>query len=143
MIPPSSYIGIDLGDVRVGIALMRKGTSTAIPVGSFPKAKGEAESKIISLIAQEGAEKAIVGLPLSEDGSENQQCEKVKNFCRRLARRCHVEIVLVDEYATSMEARQRLASARKGRGPDRKSGIIDAVSASILLQYYLDSIADS
>lgn len=73
--------------------------NTAVPVGTFNRAQGEAESKIIQLVAERGVQIVVSGLPLSENGEKNSQCQKVENFCRRLMKRLHgVELAFVDEY---------------------------------------------
>ena len=136
----STILGLDVGDVRVGVSIARGGRSPAIPLVAFNRAKGEAEDKILSLIRDEEITLLICGLPLSDSGNETPQCEKVRNFCRRLAKRADLEVVFVDEYASSAEARQKLFGTPGRRKYDRKSGIIDAVSASIILQYYLDTL---
>jgi putative Holliday junction resolvase len=131
-------IGLDVGEVRVGVSVSNPERTLAVPVGVFERAKGAAERQIIELVERDGVQTLVVGLPLSDDGQENEQCEKVRRFCRRIERRCSVSIEFIDEYLTSVEARQRLKQTGKKETVARKKGIIDAVAATILLQAYLD-----
>ena len=131
----TTLLGLDVGDKRVGVAI--SDGRTAVPVGTFNRAQGEAESKIIQLVGERGVQVVVSGLPLSENGDKNSQCQKVENFCRRLMKRLHgVELAFVDEYLTSVEAEQQLRSTRSGRSRGNKAAI-DALSAVIILQDYI------
>jgi putative Holliday junction resolvase len=134
-------IGLDVGEVRVGVSVSNPERTLALPVGIFERAKGEAERAIINLLESQGVSTLIVGLPLSDDGGENEQCEKTRRFCRRIERRCEVSIEFIDEFLSSVEAKQRLKESSIKEVVARKKGIIDAVAATILLQAYLDSKA--
>lgn len=128
-------MALDVGDVRVGVALLDSDAGVPLPHDTFIRAKGEAEKKILSLCEERTIEKILVGLPLNDDGSENEQSEKVRNFVRRLAKRIETPIELIDEYASSEEARQRLYDSGV-RNPE--VGRIDALAASILIERYLN-----
>lgn len=110
----------------------------AVPHATFQRANGQAEKELLELISVKGITKVIAGLPLSEDGSRNEQCEKIERFCRRLSRRAPIEVVFVDELLSTAEAKQRLGLAGGAERIAREKGVIDAVSASILLQTFLD-----
>ena len=129
-------IGLDVGDVRVGVAASDPSGLIASPVGAFERAKGEAEKEILKLIHLKQIKTLVVGLPLNEQGEKTAQSIKTENFCRRLARRAAVEMIFVDEYLSSEEARDRL-SVKRRRGPKQK-GVIDAHSATIILQRFLN-----
>jgi putative Holliday junction resolvase len=131
----TTLLGLDVGDKRVGVALS-DGT-TVVSIGTFNRAQGEAESKIIQLVGERKVDIIVSGLPLSENGEKNSQCQKVENFCRRLMKRLHgVELAFVDEYLTSVEAEQQLKSTKSGRSRGDKA-TIDALSAVIILQDYV------
>lgn len=127
-------IALDVGDVRVGVALFDRGAGVPLPHVTLARANGEAERQIRALCEERVVAKILVGLPLSDDGAENVQSEKVRNFARRLAKRIDIPIEFVDEYASSEEARQRLYDAGV-RSPE--IGRIDALAATILIERYL------
>ena len=87
-----SILSLDVGDVRVGLAIMDEALRLPLPLGVVNRAQGEAERHILALCLERKVTKIVIGLPLSESGSENDQCLKVRNFARRLAQRreyCH------------------------------------------------------
>lgn len=133
----SKIIGLDIGDKRVGIAIGETETRLVSPRKTVLRAKGAAEEEIGSIIEKEQISLAVVGLPLNIRGEKTPQSERVLNFCRRLSRRRDIQIAFVDEYLTSEEA----AGAVDGdRLIAKRSGEIDALSASIILQEYLNSL---
>lgn len=130
-------LGLDIGDVRVGVAVCDLAARVPIPHATFDRAQGGAERAIIELCTERPIERVIVGLPLSDDGSENPQCEKVRQFSRRLEKRIAKPIEFIDEYASSEEAQQRL---REGGVRQPELGRIDALAASILIERYLEKL---
>lgn len=133
-----ALLGLDVGDKRVGVAMLSKGGMLATPVGTFLRAGGKAESEILTLISKHSIETVVVGLPLSDDGEKNEQCQKVEAFCRRLGKRIQVRIEFVDEYSSSYDAEEKIRSSGKRAKALKQKGIIDAAAATIILQTYLD-----
>jgi putative Holliday junction resolvase len=133
-------ISLDVGDKRVGVAIGTQNPKSYAPYAIYDRAKGQAEEKIISLINSREVSEVVVGLPLSENGAINEQCTKIERFCHRLQRRCKVKIVFVDEYASSAEASEKIAELKRLSLVKRKQKKnIDDISASILLESYLDN----
>lgn len=135
----TTLLGLDVGDKRVGSALVLKGTSFPVPHACLDRAKGRAETAILQLINERGIKTVVVGLPLSRDGKKNEQCLRVERFCERLLRRADIEIAYVDEHLTSEEARADFAeegSARVSRAA------IDCRAACLILEGYLRSVRD-
>lgn len=133
-------IGLDVGDKRVGVACSDPSGKMALSRGAWERTNGLAERELVNLILAEGVTMVVVGLPVGENKEKNAQCERVERFCRRLLRRVPVMLVYVDEYASTQEALERLQAAGSSRRvAKRKNGVVDALSASIILQSYLDS----
>lgn len=132
-------LGLDIGDKQVGTALADSSVGIALPHQTFNRAKGDAERRILGLLSERGIATVIAGLPLSEYGEESEQCEKIRNFCRRLQKRAAFTLEYVDEHLTSFQAEQQLEAARIPLRRAKKAGQTDALSASIILQSYLDS----
>jgi len=131
-------LGLDIGDIRVGLALATEEGRLAKAFDTYSRKDGQAEKKIIDLLKDRGISSIIAGMPLSEDNQTNEQCSRVLNFCRRLRRRVNVTIVFVDEYLSSLEAKDLLGLSPEQERLARKKGSIDAVSAALILQAYLD-----
>lgn len=134
-----TIIALDVGDKKVGVAIAAEGSFIATPHATFDRVGGRAEKEILSLIARHKIERMIVGLPLSDTGEKNEQCSKVENFCRRLQKRVKIEIYFVDEYATSFDAEEKLRLSGASGKHLKKSGRLDAASAALILQAYLDT----
>lgn len=132
-----SMLGIDYGEVRVGVSGLESNSRRAIPVTTFSRQR--AESGILGLVSQYGITLLIVGLPLSSDNEESPLCGRIRSFCRRLKRRSAVEVHFEDEYLSSEEAIEVVRSSGKRESQSlRKTGLIDAQAATLILQRYLD-----
>jgi len=134
-----SLLGLDIGEHFVGIAMASAGTSIALPIGTYERKAYKAERKILSLLKENEIRTLVVGLPIGENGKEGLQCAKVRAFCKRIEKRAAVKIVFYDEYGSSDDASLKLCHMRGGRKVAKSSGAMDAVSASIILQGYLES----
>lgn len=133
----TKWLGLDVGDKRVGVSLSDPSRLLASPLGVFDRAAGEAEQRILKLVEDQGISRIVVGMPFSEDGTENMQCRKIMAFCRRLAKRTPVEISFIDEYGSSCESQERLAEAR-GAGSAAGRANLDAAAACLILQQAMD-----
>ena len=91
---------------------------------------------ILSLSQQEGAERIVVGLPWSLDGTLNAQGHRVQEFCDILSSRSPIPVETWDERFSSIEA-EYLLRQRKVK-TSREKGRIDSVAAAIILQRWLD-----
>jgi putative Holliday junction resolvase len=81
-----------------------------------------------------------VGLPLNEQGEETDSSLFVRNYCRRLQKRVEINIEYIDEWGSTIEAKQRLIETKKLPIRSKEKGIIDAQSACIILQSYINSL---
>lgn len=131
-------LGLDIGERRIGVAISDPDGRLALPVGTHER-RGDDVATLIALAKREEAERIVVGLPLSLDGSHGPQAEVAESFAERLRQRGEIEVVLWDERLSSREADHYLRAAGT-RGKAAKAQR-DAVAASIILQSYLDSRA--
>jgi putative Holliday junction resolvase len=144
-----SYLGLDVGDVRVGVAGLENLSALPHPIGTFARANSEAETEVLKLIAARQVGLLVVGLPLGEQNERTSQCESVEKFCRRILRRAPaVQVAYVDEYASTRTAEERFREARAGHSSRRarqseRRGYIDALAAVTILETYLQSLQAS
>lgn len=131
-----TYLALDVGDRKVGVAMADSIVRISLPHGMFIRPNGEAEREILKLIEERQISTLVVGMPLNEDGTKGPQCRRVEQFCRRLLRRCSASIYYVDEYGTSREAQEHLRGNRR-RG-DALASREDAVAAALILKEYLE-----
>lgn len=137
-------LAIDLGSRRVGLALSDEGGKFATPldvltVGSADEALGPVEK----IIASEGVQRVVIGLPLNMDDSIGGAARISIDWGKRLATRIGqaIPIVFVDERLSSFDAEQRLTERKRGgekitRG--QKKQMLDAIAAAGFLQEFLD-----
>ena len=132
-------MGIDYGDARVGVAVSDIMGFMAQGVGTV---KNNGLNKLIEeldkIIKEYSPEKIVVGLPKNMDGTEGFRAEATYKFTERLKKVYDGEIVYWDERLTTMGA-SRFLNETNTRGKKRK-GVIDTVSACLILEGYLNSI---
>ncbi|MEZ4753789.1 MAG: Holliday junction resolvase RuvX [Bdellovibrionota bacterium] len=131
----AKYLGIDVGSKNVGIATADVNSPIATPYGTFDRAQGKSEKKVLELIESEEIKLIIVGLPLDVSGKLSDQCRDILDYTRRLKRRTDVKISYIDEHLSSYEAETKLNQA----GVLQVPGVLDRAAATIILQTYLDN----
>lgn len=130
-------LGVDLGDVRIGIAVSDPDGMLATPVETV-LAEAEPLVRIAALIEQYEAIECVLGLPRSLSGGEGPAAKKVRVFAAELkAAIAPVPVRLFDERLTTRTAEMNLASSKKKKGAKR--AVIDQAAAVIILQAALDA----
>lgn len=132
-----AIIGLDVGDKRIGIA-MAEGR-LAVPVNVIARTDEEDDMQRVAAIAREyDAERIVVGLPRSMNGSIGAQAESVLAFAKALADHISVPIEMCDERLTTVTA-DRLMQESGAKRRKRKENI-DALAAAVILQAYIDGM---
>ena len=127
-------IGLDVGTVRIGVARADTATKIAIPDG-FINVNGQEISEIQRKLRLYNSNILVIGMPRSNNGNQTAQSEFVKQFARQVAATIPgLKIYFQDESLTSVEAERRL----KARKNNYQKGEIDAESASIILQDFIE-----
>ena len=129
-------LGIDHGDVRIGIALSDPTSFLASPLCVLDSTNAGMD-QIAALIAEHEVEKIVVGLPRNMDGSYASATEKVRKFIEKLKRRTAVPVCEWDERLSTVSAHNTLREA--GLDGKQRKGVVDKVAAQIILQNYLDA----
>ncbi len=130
-------VGIDFGDARVGLALSDEGELLASAVGTVQvTGLNDAVRKCAEQIKTLGGEALVCGLPRNMDGSESFRAEKTRVFGEMLAKASGLPLEYFDERLTTVEAYTYLNLT--DYKSSRRRSVIDALSAQILLQAYLD-----
>lgn len=134
-------LGIDVGDVRVGLAESDLDGMIATPVETLPRE--EAVRRILAHAAETDPLRLYIGLPRKLDGSEGPAARKARDLAVELQRAAAStgqelpEIRLVDERLSTVTAHQALhSSGRKGR---KHRSVVDQVAAVMILQTALDA----
>lgn len=130
-------LGVDVGDVRIGIAVSDPDGILATPVETVPAGPG-AIPRIAELVDELEVLECVVGLPMGLSGREGPAAVKVRAFCAELLPAIQpVPIRLFDERMSTTSAHGLLRQG--GRTSRTTRGIIDQAAATVILQTALDS----
>lgn len=135
-------LGIDVGDVRIGVATCDPDGLLATPLETIPAGEGSI-ARLVALAREHHVIEVIVGLPLSLSGREGPAAAKVRQFADDLAAAiAPVELRLVDERMSTMTADSHLRASglagSKQQGKKRRA-VIDQAAATVILQAALDA----
>ena len=133
-------LGVDFGDTRTGLAVSDIGRFLASGIGYVSPGGIEKTADHVAEVARtQKAGAVVVGLPKNMDGSEGFRAERCREFAALLGQRLEgVPIAMIDERLTTMSA-SRYLNETNTRGSRRK-GVIDTLSAEIILQNALDRL---
>lgn len=135
------WMAIDLGDRRIGIAIADPTGTIASPAGFIARRAGH-RVPLTALLDKAAALEArgfVVGLPLDERGEDGPRALEARRLAEELTKRTGFEARLVDERFTTTAA---LRAVREMGGSTRgRKGDVDAIAATVLLQFALEAEA--
>ena len=132
-------LGLDIGRVRIGVAL-------SDPLGDFAQgidvldAGKDWMSLVRDMVRERWVGAVVVGVPVNTDGSRGPEAERVLGIIGKLReaiRDENVEVVPWDERFSTVQAERALLEGDLSRR--RRRSVIDKVAASLILQSYLES----
>ena len=131
-------LGIDFGDVRIGIAISDANAFLAGEAFTLREPNFErAVDALAALVADHGIVEIVLGYPKNMDGTVGVRGEKSELLAALLRERTNCPVVLWDERRTSVDAHRILRES--GKKTKSHKGTVDAVAATLILQGYLDS----
>ena len=130
-------IGIDYGDARVGVAVSDETGFLASAVCTVNvTGMRDACKKVAEKIKELNGTLIVLGLPKNMDGSESFRAEKSRAFAEMIGNATSLEVVFMDERLSTVEAYTYM-NITDFNGKKRRD-VVDALSAQIILQSYLD-----
>jgi len=130
-------VGVDVGDVRIGIAQSDPSGLIATPVETVPRGVGDL-ARIQTLVAERAAIEVVVGLPRSLSGGEGPAAVKVRQFAREVAAAvAPVAVRLCDERLSTVTAEAVLRG--QGKKGQKRRAVVDQAAAVVILQNALDT----
>lgn len=130
-------VGVDVGDVRIGVSASDPDGMLATPVETVP-AGPEALARLADIARERDAVEVVVGLPRSLSGGLGPAARKVRAYAEQLcAAVAPVPVRLVDERMSTVTAEHALRTQGR-RGPARRA-VVDQVAAVVILQSALDT----
>lgn len=132
-------VGIDLGSRRIGVATSDPAGILASPYEVVERGRSHADDhrRLAAIVEEVGAERVVVGLPLSLDGSTGKAAQLVLDEVEELREALPVPVELYDERFTTVTAHQNLME-RKMKA-DARRRVVDKVAAAVLLQAWLET----
>jgi putative Holliday junction resolvase len=128
---------IDFGLRRTGLAWTDPLQIIATGIGHVETKNLEAELK--KLMQRESIEAVLLGFPTRFDGSDTHATQPVREFNAKLEKLYPgLPVHLWDERLTSKMAVQAMFQAGVPKGKRREKGLVDQVSATLMLQEYLE-----
>ena len=133
------YLGLDVGDKRIGVAVTDELGLTAQPVMTLERLRSRREDlrSLARLARRYGVVGIVVGNPLHASGELSPQAEKTQAFAAELGELSGLPIHLWDERLTSHEAHELLYAAGKRRQEHR--AVVDQVAAVLILRSFLEA----
>lgn len=132
-------LGIDLGSKRIGIAVSDRSGTIAGPLTVLQRSGDRSvdHRRIKALIEEEEAERLVVGMPFSLDGSIGRAAQGAMDEVTEMASVVGVPIDTWDERLTTVTADRTMIEAGMSAPARRK--VVDKVAAAVMLQGWLDS----
>jgi putative Holliday junction resolvase len=120
-------LALDYGSARCGVAVSDPSGTLATPLEPVLRpATRKGLHRVVTLVEELGAERVVLGLPLSLGGGDSAQTRETREFAERLRQRLKVPVELYDERFTTALARQAGGSAS-----------LDSRAAAVLLDEWL------
>jgi putative Holliday junction resolvase len=130
-------VGIDIGSVRIGIAVSDPDGVLATPVHTVQRQRdGSDLAQIDSIVVERDAVEVVVGLPRSLSGHDGAAADAARAYAQRLAARLEVPVRLVDERLSTVQAEADLRAA--GVRSKKQRPVVDQAAAVVVLQAALD-----
>ena len=134
----SRILGIDFGERRIGLALSDALGITAqgLPTLDTKKIK-DICTHLENIIKEKNVAKVVVGMPKNMNGTIGSKGMEVKEFIQALIKKTKIDVIPWDERLSSV---QSLKAMREMGTKQKHKGVVDRISATLILQSYLDSL---
>lgn len=130
-------MGLDYGKARIGIALSDIMGFLATPLTTLKRTTLDSDIAFLKkIIIENSVETVVIGLPLEMSGNKGSIAKETEEFANILSNETETKVVFVDERLSSIEAEEQLKLTIKSW--EKRKQLLDQVSASIILQSYLD-----
>ena len=132
-------IAIDYGRKRTGLAVTDPLQIIANGLTTVPT--HQLETFLTDYVRKEQVERIVVGLPKQMNGQMSESWQYIEPFLNRLRKVMpNMPVEMVDERFTSVLAHQAILQSGVGKQRRREDkGMVDEISATIILQSYLES----
>lgn len=130
-------LSIDYGKKRTGLAVTDSLQIIAGGLATVPTST--LYDYLVDYIRREPVELIVIGEPRQPNGQPSENLQRVKEFVARWKKRQQVPVVYYDERFTSVLAHKAMLDGGLGKKARQNKGLVDEISATIILQSYLES----
>lgn len=131
-------LALDIGEVRVGVAVSDPDARVSAPVCVLPAAEVLAHAVTFRRVLEDWEPELLVcGLPRTLAGEDGPQADRIREQAQRIAKSCGLPLEFADERLSSAEAKRILRE--QGLSERAMRGKVDMVAASLFLQSWLDA----
>jgi putative holliday junction resolvase len=132
-------LGVDVGTVRVGLALSDPTGTLASPLDTLRRAKDKSDiDRLAALVVEHEVTEVVVGEPVHLSGASGASAEDASDYAQELADRIpNVPVILIDERLSTVTAASHLREG--GIDSSKQRSVIDQAAAVVILQQFLDS----
>ena len=135
---PGRILAVDPGEKRLGLAISDPTQTIASPLMVLNSQSMKKDAlAILEIASDQGAVLIVIGQALHWDGAESAQAEGSRKLAELLKELGPLEVDLADEFGTTQAARNARLEMNVSR--KKRSGHLDDLAATILLQNYLDA----
>ena len=130
-------LAIDYGKKRTGLAVTDP--AQIIANGLTTVETGKLLAFLKTYVEKEPVERFVVGLPTQPNGEPSEHLPRVKTFASKLAKMLpEIPIDFYDERFTSVLAHRAMIDGGLGRKRRQDKALVDEISATIILQNYME-----
>ena len=131
-------LAIDYGTKRTGIAVTDP--LRIVPGGLKTVATHELNAFLADYFSKESVDVVVVGYPTNMNGEESASMKQIRPFVEKLKKQYpDKQVVMFDERFTSVIAQRVILDSGIGKMARRNKALVDEISATIILQSYMDS----
>lgn len=131
-------LALDIGSVRVGVAVCDPAQRVATPVCVLPANEVRSNAKSFRRLLEDWEpELLLCGLPYTMSGEEGPQASSIRAFAAHVSKQSGLPVEFADERLSSAQAKRSLRE--KGLSEKQMRGKVDMMAASLFLQAWLDA----
>lgn len=131
-------LALDVGDVRIGLAVCDRDRTMASPYDQYTRRSPDKDAAFFTqLAAAEQIVGLVVGLPINMDGTEGPKAVAYRKYGEWLAGVLNLPVAFFDERLTTHAAQGMLLDA--GLSRQKRKERLDKLAAMLILQAYLDA----
>lgn len=137
-----TVLSLDCGKKKIGVAVGNNQIYTTEKVTTLiSKTEQQRLELIEKLVKKWEPIYLVIGLPKNMDGTANEMTRFCLNLSRKIKHRCSIEIILIDERLSSIEAENLLKNEAGVKINKINKSLIDQEAAQIILRNHFEELA--